>query len=150
MAWNVPFFLAANKLGPALLAFGTEEQKKRFLPEIVRGEIRWCQGYSEPNAGSDVVSMKLRADKKGDHYVLNGTKMWITNGNLAHVAIVWAQTDDKIRGFVVPTDTPGFEAREITKKMSTPTKPPENPGRRAWNRMTGRTAIARSPSRRGR
>ena len=97
---------------------GSAAQKARYLPKLVSGEHVGALAMSEPGAGSDVVSMKLRAEKKGDRYVLNGSKMWITNGAVADVAVVWARTDDGIRGFVVPTTTPGFTANEITRKMS--------------------------------
>ncbi len=101
-----------------ILAYGSEEQKQHYLPKMAAGEVIGCFGLTEPHGGSDPANMKTHARKDGDDWVLNGAKMWITNGNLAHIAIVWAQTDDKIRGFIVPTDTPGFTAQEIHKKMS--------------------------------
>ncbi len=102
-------------------AFGSEEQKNKYLPEMARGKIIGCFGLTEPDAGSNPNGMLTVAKEDGDGYVLNGTKRWITNGNLAHVALVWAKLNDKngeVRGFLVPTDTKGFEARPIHKKMS--------------------------------
>ena len=98
--------------------FGSEEQKQEWLPRMAAGEVIGCFGLTEPDSGSDPASMRTRARRDGDDWVLNGTKMWITNGNLADVATVWAQTDDGIRGFLVPTDTPGFTANVIHKKLS--------------------------------
>ncbi len=101
-----------------IFAYGSEEQKREYLPRMAAGEVIGCFGLTEPHGGSDPANMKTHAKKDGDDWVINGAKMWITNGNLAHIAIVWAQTDDGIRGFVVPTDTTGFKAQEIHKKMS--------------------------------
>ena len=101
-----------------IFAYGSEEQKKAYLPKMAAGEIIGCFGLTEPHGGSDPANMKTVAKQDGDDWVLNGAKMWITNGNLAHIAIVWAQTDDGIRGFIVPTDTKGFTAQEVHKKMS--------------------------------
>ena len=101
-----------------IFAYGSEEQKQRYLPKMAAGEIIGCFGLTEPHGGSDPANMKTVAKKDGDDWVLNGAKMWITNGNLAHIAIVWAQTDDGIRGFIVPTDSKGFTAQEVHKKMS--------------------------------
>jgi len=101
-----------------IFAYGSEEQKREYLPRMSAGEVIGCFGLTEPHGGSDPANMKTHARKVGDDWVLNGAKMWITNGNLAHIAVVWAQTDDGIRGFVVPTTTPGFKAQEIHKKMS--------------------------------
>ncbi len=98
--------------------FGSEEQKQAWLPRMAAGEIIGCFGLTEPDHGSDPGSMTTRARKDGDDWILNGAKRWITNAGIAHVAIVWAQTDEGIRGFIVPTDTPGFEARKIEKKLS--------------------------------
>ena len=98
--------------------YGTEEQKQRWLPGMARGEIIGCFGLTEADAGSDPGSMRTNARRDGSDWILNGSKMWITNGSIADVAIVWANTDDGIRGFVVPTDTPGFSANDIHKKMS--------------------------------
>lgn len=101
-----------------IFAYGSEEQKREYLPRMSAGEVIGCFGLTEPHGGSDPANMKTHAKKAGDDWVINGAKMWITNGNLAHIAIVWAQTDDGIRGFVVPTTTPGFKAQEIHRKMS--------------------------------
>lgn len=101
-----------------IYAYGSEEQRQQYLPGMAKAEIIGCFGLTEPHGGSDPANMKTTARKDGDDWVINGAKMWITNGNLAHIAIVWAQTDDGIQGFIVPTDTPGFTAQEIHKKMS--------------------------------
>ena len=101
-----------------IYAYGTEEQRERYLPGMARGEIIGCFGLTEPHGGSDPANMKTVAKKDGGDWVVNGAKMWITNGNLADVAIVWAQTDDGIQGFLVEKGTPGFAAQEIHKKMS--------------------------------
>ncbi|NHN56791.1 acyl-CoA dehydrogenase [Calidifontibacter sp. DB0510] len=106
----------------AIHKFGSEEQKTEWLPRMAAGEALGCFGLTEPDFGSDPGGMRTRAKRDGDDWVLNGTKMWITNGSVADVAVVWAQTDDggrdRIRGFVVPTDSKGFEGREIKQKMS--------------------------------
>ena len=99
-------------------AFGSEEQKETWLPKLASGEAIGCFGLTEPDGGSDPASMKTRAEDKGDHWLLNGAKMWITNGNLAKIAVVWANTDQGIRGFLVPTDSDGFEVRKMTGKLS--------------------------------
>lgn len=101
-----------------IYAYGDEEQRQRYLPGMARAEIIGCFGLTEPHGGSDPANMKTTARKDGGDWVLNGAKMWITNGNLAHIAIVWAQTEDGIQGFIVPTDTKGFTAQEIHRKMS--------------------------------
>ena len=101
-----------------IYAYGNEEQKRAYLPKMAAGEIIGCFGLTEPHGGSDPANMKTHAKRDGGDWVINGAKMWITNGNLAHIAIVWAQTEDGIQGFVVPTDTAGFKAQEIHKKMS--------------------------------
>jgi glutaryl-CoA dehydrogenase len=103
--------------------WGSEEQKQEWLPRMAAGEAIGCFGLTEPDFGSNPAGMRTNAKRDGDDWVLNGTKMWITNGSIADVAVVWAQTDlddspRGIRGFVVPTDTPGFSAPEITKKLS--------------------------------
>ncbi len=85
---------------------------------MAAGDAVGCFGLTEPDFGSDPVNMRTRARRDGDDWVLNGTKMWITNGGIADVAVVWAQTDDGVRGFVVPTDTPGFTTRDIHRKLS--------------------------------
>ena len=102
----------------SIYRFGSEEQKQEWLPRLASGDAIGCFGLTEADFGSNPAGMRTRARKDGSDWVLNGTKMWITNGNLADVATVWAQTDDGIRGFVVPTDTPGFSANKITKKLS--------------------------------
>jgi len=99
-------------------SYGSEEQKKKYLPPMHRGEIIGCFGLTEPDHGSDPGGMETRAVKKGDQYVLNGAKMWITNGTIADLAIVWAKLDGVVRGFLVPTDTPGFSAPLTEKKFS--------------------------------
>jgi glutaryl-CoA dehydrogenase len=104
-------------------AFGSEEQKQQWLPAMAAGEAIGCFGLTEPDSGSDPGSMRTNARRDGDDWVLNGTKMWITNGGLADVAVVWARdaSDDTgrtIHGFAVPTDTPGFAANDIHRKMS--------------------------------
>ena len=102
-------------------AFGSDAQKDRYLPKMAKGEIIGCFGLTEPDFGSNPAGMRTVAIDDGDAFVLNGTKRWITNGNLAHVALVWAKVggvDGDVRGFLVPTDAKGFEARPIHKKMS--------------------------------
>jgi glutaryl-CoA dehydrogenase len=102
----------------AIYKYGTEEQKQRYLPSMAAGETIGCFGLTEPDFGSNPGGMRTRAREDGSDWVLNGSKMWITNGTVADIAIVWAQTDDRIRGFIVPTDSPGFTAREMHKKLS--------------------------------
>jgi glutaryl-CoA dehydrogenase len=102
----------------AIHRWGTDAHKDEWLPRMATGEVLGCFGLTEPDAGSDPASMRTRAKRDGDDWVLNGSKMWITNGTLAAVAVVWAQTEDGIRGFVVPTDTPGFAATKIQRKLS--------------------------------
>jgi glutaryl-CoA dehydrogenase len=98
--------------------FGSEEQKQRWLPPMAAGEIIGCFGLTEHDSGSDPGAMRTTAMRDGDGWVLNGSKMWITNGSIADVAIIWAMTDDGIRGFIVPTDSEGFQANDIKQKMS--------------------------------
>lgn len=98
--------------------YGSEEHKQEWLPRMASGDVIGCFGLTEADSGSDAGSMKTNAKRDGSDWVLNGSKMWITNGNIAGVAVVWARTEDGIRGFVVPTDTPGFSANLIHKKMS--------------------------------
>jgi glutaryl-CoA dehydrogenase len=102
----------------AIHRWGSAEQRQEWLPRMATGEALGCFGLTEPDAGSDPGSMRTHAKRDGADWILNGAKMWITNGTLAKVAIVWAQTDDGIRGFVVPTGTPGFTAHEIHRKLS--------------------------------
>jgi glutaryl-CoA dehydrogenase len=101
-----------------IYAYGSEEQRRRWLPEMAAGRVIGCFGLTEPHGGSDPANMKTNAKKDGADWILNGAKMWITNGNLAHVAIVWAQTDEGIQGFLVEKGMPGFAAQEVHKKMS--------------------------------
>jgi glutaryl-CoA dehydrogenase len=98
--------------------FGSEEQKLQWLPRMAAGDAIGCFGLTEPDFGSDPANMRTVAKRDGDDWVLNGTKMWITSGGIADVAVVWAQTDEGVRGFVVPTDTRGFTARDIHRKLS--------------------------------
>ncbi|RSM69120.1 acyl-CoA dehydrogenase [Amycolatopsis sp. WAC 01375] len=102
----------------AIHKWGTEEHRREWLPRMAAGEALGCFGLTEPDAGSDPGSMRTRAVRDGSDWVLSGTKMWITNGTVADVAAVWAQTDEGVRGFVVPTDTPGFTANEVKHKLS--------------------------------
>lgn len=99
-------------------AFGSEAQKQEWLPRLSRGEAMGCFGLTESEGGSDPSSMKTKTEDKGDHWLLNGSKMWITNGNLADIAIVWARAKDGIRGFLVPTKTQGFKATKMEGKLS--------------------------------
>jgi glutaryl-CoA dehydrogenase len=101
-----------------IFAYGTEEQRREWLPRMAAGEVIGCFGLTEPHGGSDPANMKTTARKDGGDWVINGAKMWITNGNVAQIAIVWAQTEDGIQGFIVPTDSAGFAAQEIKHKMS--------------------------------
>jgi glutaryl-CoA dehydrogenase len=98
--------------------FGTEEQKQRWLPPMARGEVIGCFGLTEPDFGSDPGRMRTTARRDGDGWVISGTKMWITNGGIADLAVVWANTDGGIRGFLVPTDTPGFSTSDVHRKLS--------------------------------
>lgn len=102
----------------AIWRFGSEEQKQRWLPGMATGALIGCFGLTEPDHGSDPASMSTKAVRQGDDWVLNGGKMWITNAPVADVAVIWAQTEEGIRGFIVPTDTPGVSTREISLKMS--------------------------------
>lgn len=98
--------------------FGSEEQKQTWLPRMAKGEVIGCFGLTETDSGSDPAGMRTHARRDGSDWVINGSKMWITNGSIADIAIVWARTDDGVRGFIVPTDTPGFSAHDIKKKAS--------------------------------
>ena len=102
----------------AIYEYGSDEQKQQWLPGMAAGELIGCFGLTEADFGSNPSGMRTAAKRDGDDWILNGTKMWITNGTIADVAVVWARTDDGIRGFVVPTNTPGFEARPVHHKMS--------------------------------
>ena len=101
-----------------IYSYGSDEQKDRWLPAMARGEAIGCFGLTEPHGGSDPGNMKTHAKRDGDDWVINGAKMWITNGSIADVALVWAMTDDGVRGFLVEKDTPGFTAQEIENKFS--------------------------------
>jgi glutaryl-CoA dehydrogenase len=101
-----------------IYAYGNEEQRQRWLPDMAAGKVIGCFGLTEAHGGSDPANMKTNARKDGGDWILNGSKMWITNGNLADIAIVWAQTDEGIQGFVVEKGMPGFAAQEIKHKMS--------------------------------
>ncbi len=104
----------------AIHRFGSEEQKQEWLPQMATGDAIGCFGLTEPDFGSNPAGMRTRARRDGDDWVLDGTKLWITNGSIADVAVVWARRDDdgKIAGFLVPTDTAGFSAPEVKRKMS--------------------------------
>jgi glutaryl-CoA dehydrogenase len=99
-------------------AFGSEEQKQRWLPKMAQGEVIGCFGLTEPDFGSNPAGMLTRAVKDGDSYILNGSKMWITNGSVADLAIVWARAEEGIRGFLVEKGTPGFTASDVHHKLS--------------------------------
>ncbi len=99
-------------------AYGSEEQKQHWLPELAAGRAVGCFGLTEPEAGSDPASMRTRARRDGGDWILDGAKMWITNGSVSDVAVVWAGTEDGVRGFLVPRGTPGLTARDIPGKLS--------------------------------
>ena len=102
----------------AIHRWGSEEQKQEWLPRMAAGEAIGCFGLTEPDSGSDPGSMRTRARNDGDDWILHGSKMWITNGSIADVAVVWARTDDGVRGFLVPRGTPGFTTQDIHRKLS--------------------------------
>ena len=102
----------------AIHAYGAEEQKQQWLPTMATGEAIGCFGLTEADFGSNPAGMRTNAKRDGEDWILSGTKMWITNGSIADVAVVWARTDEGIRGFLVPTDSPGFSAPEVQKKLS--------------------------------
>lgn len=102
----------------AIHKYGSEAQKREWLPAMAAGEAIGCFGLTEPDRGSDPGDMRTRARRDGTDWVLDGTKMWITNGSVADVAVVWARTDEGIRGFVVPAGTPGFTASDVHRKLS--------------------------------
>src|SRR5210317_2418405 len=99
-------------------AYGSDEQKQKWLPAMARGEAIGCFGLTEPHGGSDPGNMKTHAKRDGDDWILNGAKMWITNATIADCAVVWAKTDEGIKGFIVEKDMPGYTAQEIEKKFS--------------------------------
>lgn len=101
-----------------IYAYGTEAQRRKYLPGMAKGEIIGCFGLTEPDFGSNPAGMLTRAERTSTGFKITGTKRWITNGNLAHIAIVWAKLDGKIRGFIVPTNAPGFTAQKIERKFS--------------------------------
>jgi glutaryl-CoA dehydrogenase len=101
-----------------IYAYGSEEQRRRWLPDMAAGKVIGCFGLTEPHGGSDPANMKTHAKRDGGDWVINGAKMWITNGGIAHIAVVWAQTDEGIQGFVVERGMKGFETRDIHRKMS--------------------------------
>jgi glutaryl-CoA dehydrogenase len=101
-----------------IYAYGSEEQKQRWLPEMAKGNVIACFGLTEPHGGSDPANMKTNAKRRGKDWVLNGAKMWITNGSIADLAVVWAQTEEGIRGFLIETNASGFSAELIKHKMS--------------------------------
>jgi glutaryl-CoA dehydrogenase len=101
-----------------IMEYGSEEQKERWLPALQQGKAIGCFGLTEPDFGSNPAGMRTRARKDGDHYILNGEKAWITSGTIAHVALIWARTDEGIRGFLVERGTPGFTAKDIKGKWS--------------------------------
>jgi glutaryl-CoA dehydrogenase len=98
--------------------YGSDEQRQEWLPRMASGEVVGCFGLTEPDSGSDPARMRTNAKREGADWVLNGTKMWITNGGIADLAVVWANTDGGVRGFLVPTDTPGFSTVDIHRKLS--------------------------------
>jgi glutaryl-CoA dehydrogenase len=102
----------------AIWKWGSEEQKQEWLPAMAAGDKLGCFGLTESDAGSNPIEMRTNAKRDGDDWILNGSKMWITNGNIADVAVVWAHTDEGVRGFLVPTNTPGFTANVVHHKLS--------------------------------
>ncbi|GAB2774761.1 acyl-CoA dehydrogenase family protein [Nocardioides salsibiostraticola] len=102
----------------AIYSHGSEEQKQEWLPQMAAGEAIGCFGLTEPDFGSNPGGMRSRAVRDGDDWILTGNKMWITNGSVADIAIVWARAEEGIRGFIVPTDTPGFSTADVKQKMS--------------------------------
>ena len=113
------FSFGVSMLGPALLKFATEEQKDKYLPEIVKGEIRWCQGYSEPNAGSDLAGLQCKAEDKGDHYLVNGSKIWTSYGDKADWIFCLVRTDFEVKKqsgisfLLIDMETEGVTTRPI-------------------------------------
>lgn len=121
----------------AIHRFGSLEQKQQWLPGMAAGEVIGCFGLTEPDHGSDPAGMRTYAKRSGTDWVLTGRKMWITNGSVAGVAVVWAQTDDGVRGFVVPTDTAGFSApRSSTSGRCAPRSPASSSSTRSGSRPT--------------
>jgi len=110
-------YMNVNWIGPTLVRYGTEEQKAKYLPQIAKGEMLWCQGFSEPNSGSDLASLRTRAELEGNHYRVNGQKIWTSYAGLADTCFLLTRTsDDRKRGItilLVPMDTPGITVRQI-------------------------------------
>jgi glutaryl-CoA dehydrogenase len=117
-AYRSTFSVQASLVAYPILAFGSEAQKRKYLPKLVTGEIVGCFGLTEPDGGSDPGAMRTNARKVADGYVLNGSKLWITNSPIADIAVVWAKLDGEIRGFLVERGTRGFSAEKIEGKMS--------------------------------
>ena len=117
-SWRTHISVLGSLAMAAIAKFGSEEQKQEFLPPMARGEKIGCFGLTEPHGGSDPGNMMTKAIKDGDHWVLNGAKRWIGLANISDVAIIWADTSDGVRGFIVPTDTEGFTATPIANKLS--------------------------------
>lgn len=117
-SWRTHISVLGSLAMAAIDKFGSEEQKQEFLPPMARGEKIGCFGLTEPHGGSDPGNMMTKAVKDGDHWVLNGAKRWIGIANISDVAIIWAETPDGVRGFIVPTDTEGFTATPIANKLS--------------------------------
>jgi glutaryl-CoA dehydrogenase len=117
-SWRTHVSVLGSLAMSAIAKFGSEEQKQEYLPASARGELAGCFGLSEPQGGSDPSNMLTKAVKDGDHWVISGAKRWIGIANIADYAIIWADTEDGIRGFIVPTDTPGFTATPISNKLS--------------------------------
>ena len=101
-----------------IFSYGSEEQKKKWLPSLAKGESIGCFGLTEPHGGSDPTNMKTHAKKDGNDWILNGSKMWITNGSIADICVVWAMTDEGVKGFIVEKNMPGFSTQEIHNKFS--------------------------------
>ncbi len=114
-----PQYMNVNWIGPAIMLAGTEEQKLEHLSRISKGDVLWCQGFSEPNAGTDLASLRTKAELQGDHYVVNGEKVWTSYANVAEYCFLLVRTDPESTGgagisiLLVRTDTPGFEIRAI-------------------------------------
>ncbi len=117
-SWRTHVSVLGSLAMSAIAKFGSEEQKNEFLPPMARGEKAGCFGLTEPHGGSDPADMRTTAVKDGDSWVINGAKRWIGIANIADLAIIWAQTDDGVRGFIVPTDTHGYTATPIAGKLS--------------------------------
>lgn len=117
-SWRTHVSVLGSLAMSAIAKFGSEEQKNEFLPAMARGEKAGCFGLTEPHGGSDPSNMRTTAVRDGDTWVINGAKRWIGIANIAHLAIIWAMTDEGVRGFIVPTDTPGYTATPIAGKLS--------------------------------